>query len=71
MRVAILDDIHHAYEQTAGIRRLRHRVDVRIFTAPFGDPGTLRGFDALVANRERTRFTRSLFEQLDWRALEA
>jgi phosphoglycerate dehydrogenase-like enzyme len=64
MRVAILDDIHHAYEQTAGIRRLRQRVDVRIFTAPFGDPETLRGFDALVANRERTRFTRSLFEQL-------
>ena len=64
MRVAVLDDIHQAYEQTAGLRRLRQRVDVRIFTAPFGDPVTLRGFDALIANRERTRFTRSLFEQL-------
>jgi phosphoglycerate dehydrogenase-like enzyme len=64
MRVAILDDIHRAYEHTAGLRRLRERADVRIFSAPFGDPRVLRGFDALVANRERTRFTRALFEQL-------
>ncbi len=64
MRVAILDDIHHAYERTAGVRRLRERAEVRIFTAPFGDPAALRGFDALVANRERTRFTRELLDQL-------
>lgn len=64
MRVAVLDDIHQAYEQTAGLRRLRQRADVRIFTAPFGDPTALRGFDAFIANRERTRFTRALFEQL-------
>jgi len=64
MRVAILDDIHHAYEHTDGVRRLRERAEVRIFTAPFGDPGALRGFDALVANRERTRFTRELLARL-------
>lgn len=64
MRVAILDDIHRAYEGTGGVRRLRERVEVRIFTAPFGDAAALRGFDALVANRERTRFTRELLEQL-------
>jgi len=64
MRVAVLDDIHQAYEQTAGMRRLRQRAEVRIFVAPFGDPESLRGFDALVANRERTQFTRTLFEQL-------
>ena len=64
MRVAILDDIHHAYEGTTGIRRLRDRAEVQIFIHPFGDPSALRGFDALVANRERTRFTRSLLEQL-------
>jgi phosphoglycerate dehydrogenase-like enzyme len=64
MRVAILDDIHHAYEGTAGVRRLRERAEVRIFTAPFGDPAALKGFDALVANRERTRFNRALLEQL-------
>ena len=64
MRVAILDDIHRAYEGTIGVRRLRDRVEVRIFTHPFNDPAVLAGFDALVANRERTRFTRSLLEQL-------
>jgi phosphoglycerate dehydrogenase-like enzyme len=64
MRVAILDDIHRAYEGTTGVRRLRDRAEVQIFIDPFGDPSELRGFDALVANRERTRFTRSLLEQL-------
>ncbi len=64
MRVAILDDIHEAYERTAGVRRLRERAEVRIFTGPYGEPAALRGFDALLANRERTRFTRALLEQL-------
>jgi phosphoglycerate dehydrogenase-like enzyme len=64
VRVAILDDIHRAYEGTAGVRRLRERAEVRIFTSAFGEPAALRGFDALLANRERTRFTRSLLEQL-------
>src|SRR5262245_16997911 len=64
MRIAVLDDIHRAYEHTTGIRRLRERAEVRIFTEPFGGPSALRGFDALVANRERTRFTRALLAQL-------
>jgi phosphoglycerate dehydrogenase-like enzyme len=64
MRVAILDDIHQAYEQTAGVGRLRARASVKIFTAPFGDAAALRGFDALVANRERTRFDSALIDQL-------
>jgi len=64
MRVAILDDIHRAYEGTTGVQRLRGRAEVKIFTAPFGEPRVLGGFDAVVANRERTRFTRTLLEQL-------
>ena len=64
MRVAILDDIHEAYEQTAGVRRLRQRAELKVFTGSFGRPEALRGFDALVANRERTRFSRDLLEQL-------
>src|SRR5579885_2856856 len=64
MRVAILDDIHRAYEATNGVRRLRKRAEVRVFTEPFGGPAALRGFDALVANRERTRFDRTLLQQL-------
>jgi len=64
MRIAILDDIHGAWEGTNGVRRLRERAEVKIFTGPFGSPAALRRFDALVANRERTKFTRALFEQL-------
>lgn len=64
MRVAVLDDIHHAYDSLPAIQRLRERADVRIFTEPFGSPEALRRFDALIANRERTRFTRELLEQL-------
>ena len=64
MRVAILDDIHHAYEATAGVHRLRERAEVRVFTTAFGSPAALKGFDALVATRERTRFNRELLEQL-------
>jgi hypothetical protein len=60
MRVAILDDVHNAYGATNGVRRLRDRAEVQIFTKPFGDPSALRGFDALIANRERTSFTRQL-----------
>jgi phosphoglycerate dehydrogenase-like enzyme len=64
VRIAILDDIHHAYEATNGVHRLRDRAEVQIFTKPFDDPSALRNFDALIANRERTRFTRELLEQL-------
>jgi len=64
MRVAILDDIHDAWGATDGVRRLRARAEVRIFREAIRDPAALRGFYALVANRERTRFTRALLEQL-------
>ncbi len=64
MRVAILDDVHHAYDGTTGVQRLRERAEVHIFTGPIGNAAALRGFDALVANRERTRFTRAFLEQL-------
>jgi phosphoglycerate dehydrogenase-like enzyme len=65
MRVAILDDIHDAWAATPGVARLRERCDeVKIFTAPFGEPAALRGFDALIANRERTKLTRALLAQL-------
>ena len=64
MRVAILDDIHQAWDGTGGVRLLRGRPELRIFTAPFGDPAVLRGFDVLIANRERTRFTRELLGEL-------
>jgi polar amino acid transport system substrate-binding protein len=59
MRVAAPDDIHCAYENTAGVRRLPERADVQMFIDPFGDPSPLRDFNAAVANRGRTRSTRA------------
>jgi phosphoglycerate dehydrogenase-like enzyme len=64
MRVAFLDDFHCAYEATPGVRRIREFAEVKIFTTPFGDPASLRDFDALVATRERTRFTSALMDRL-------
>jgi phosphoglycerate dehydrogenase-like enzyme len=64
MQVAILDDIHRAYDRTAGVRRLRERCEVTIFTSAFANPSVLGGFDAVIANRERTRFTREILDQL-------
>ncbi|HEY5665436.1 MAG TPA: D-2-hydroxyacid dehydrogenase family protein [Gammaproteobacteria bacterium] len=64
MRVAILDDIHAAWAKTDGVRRLREIADLEIFTRPVTDPASLREFDALIANRERTRFDRELLSAL-------
>lgn len=64
MRAAVLDDVHDAWRHTRGVARLRERVDLTILTAPFGDPAALRGFEILIANRERTPFTRELLAAL-------
>ena len=65
MRVAILDDIHHAYQSTEGVRRLRQRAEVNIFVEPFGDPSALQGFDAIIANqRENSLYTAAPAQQL-------
>ncbi len=56
MRIAILDDIHHAWGTTSGVRKLRELAVVEIFTEPVASPAALDGFDAIIANRERTRF---------------
>ncbi|MDH3531607.1 MAG: D-2-hydroxyacid dehydrogenase family protein [Gammaproteobacteria bacterium] len=65
MRVAILDDFQQAWDSTDGVKRMRERVDVTIFTERFGAAAALQGFDVLVANRERTPFDRQLLEALD------
>jgi phosphoglycerate dehydrogenase-like enzyme len=64
VRVAVLDDVHQVWDTAPAIQRLRERAEVHVFTAAFGDASALDGFDALIANRERTRFTRELLERL-------
>ena len=63
MRIAVLDDVHRAYEATPGVARLRRRAEVVILEHK-ETVERLRDFDAFVANRERTRFTRELFQAL-------
>jgi len=63
-RVAVLDDVHDVWNGLAATGRLRERADVTVFTEAFGTAEALRGFEALIANRERTRFTRELLDQL-------
>src|SRR5579884_2294823 len=64
MRLAILDDVHDAYRRTEGYARIASKAEVEVFTNSFGDIEALRGFDALLANRERTKFTAELLGQL-------
>jgi phosphoglycerate dehydrogenase-like enzyme len=64
MRIAILDDIHDAWAATDGVRALRERAQVVIFKEPFASPAALAGFDVLIANRERTKLTRALLQEL-------
>jgi len=56
MRVAILDDVHRAYEGTPGVGRLRDRAEVQIFTGPFGDPAVLRGFLPTCSVKQHDEF---------------
>jgi len=64
MRIAILDDIHRAWDATDGVRKLREQAAVEIFTDPTAGPEQLDGFDAVIANRERTRFDRGFLAAL-------
>ncbi len=64
MKVAFLDDFHEAYAETDGVRRLREIADVEIFTKPIPGLDTLRGFEVLVATRERTKFSADVLAAL-------
>ncbi len=68
MRVVVLDDFHHTYEDSAGIARLRERADVAIYAEPAGSRdelvARLRGVPIVIANRERTHFPADLFPLL-------
>lgn len=61
MKVAILDDYHHAFEDNPSVERLRARAQVDIFHQPLPSPEALRGYQALVGLRERTRFDAAFF----------
>ena len=61
MRVAVLDDYHRVFEADAAIERLRARVPVDVFTEKLSLE-RLRGYQIVIALRERTRFDRAFFD---------
>jgi phosphoglycerate dehydrogenase-like enzyme len=68
MKVTVLDDYQRAFENTEAIQRLRTKVEVRILTEKLPSEaavaGALKGSQAVIPVRERTRFTASLLKAL-------
>jgi phosphoglycerate dehydrogenase-like enzyme len=68
VKVTVLDDYQRAFELTDAIQRLREKAEVQILTDKLPTEAAvaqaLRGSQAIIPVRERTKFTASLFEQL-------
>ncbi|MGN6731079.1 MAG: D-2-hydroxyacid dehydrogenase family protein [Candidatus Binatia bacterium] len=68
MKVTVLDDYQHAFDSTDAIKRLREKTEVRILTEKLPSDAAvaeaLRGSQAIIPVRERTKFTASLLERL-------
>ena len=68
MKVSVLDDYQRAFEGSPAIARLRQKVDVEIFTEKFSSDEkliqALKGSQAIIPIRERTRFPAKLLMAL-------
>jgi phosphoglycerate dehydrogenase-like enzyme len=68
VKVTVLDDYQHALAATAAIGRLREHAEVQIFTEKLDSAAAvaeaLRGSQAIIPIRERTRFTAALLDAL-------
>jgi phosphoglycerate dehydrogenase-like enzyme len=68
MKVAVLDDYQHAFEGSPAIERLRQKAQVQIFTEKFASEEklieALKGSQAIIPIRERTKFPAPLLKAL-------
>ncbi len=68
MKVTVLDDYQHAFDGSPAIARLRHKAQVQIFTEKFPSEEkliqALKGSQAIIPIRERTRFSTRLLKAL-------
>ena len=68
MKVSVLDDYQHAFEGSSAIERLRHKAQVEVFTDKFASEEklvqALKGSQAIIPIRERTRFSAPLLKAL-------
>jgi phosphoglycerate dehydrogenase-like enzyme len=62
MRIAVLDDTHRVFDDDRAVKRLRERTTVDVFTEKVPSLEQLRGYTAIIALRERTRFDAAFFE---------
>jgi phosphoglycerate dehydrogenase-like enzyme len=68
MKVAVLDDYQHAFDGSPAIERLRQKAQVQIFTEKFASEEkliqALKGSQAIIPIRERTKFPAPLLKAL-------
>lgn len=68
MKVTVLDDYQRAFENTGALKRLRQKAEVAIFTEKLSPKAAiaeaLKGSQAIIPVRERTKFTASLLRAL-------
>ena len=68
MKVTVLDDYQHAIAPTDAIARLRKKAEVQIFTERLANEdelvGKLKGSQAIIPVRERTKFPAALLGKL-------
>jgi phosphoglycerate dehydrogenase-like enzyme len=68
MKVTVLDDYQHAIEGTAAIDRLRRKADVQVLCDRLATDDALiqalRGSQAIIPVRERTKFSAALIQKL-------
>jgi phosphoglycerate dehydrogenase-like enzyme len=68
MKVTVLDDYQHAFDASPAIARLRQKAEVQIFTEKFSSDekliAALKGSDAIIPIRERTKFSAALLKNL-------
>lgn len=68
MKVTVLDDYQRAFENTGAIKRLGQKAEVAIFTEKLSPEAAiaeaLKGSQAIIPVRERTKFTASLLRAL-------
>ena len=68
MKVTVLDDYQRAFEGTEAIQRLRKKFDVQILTEKLPTEEALihalKGVNAIIPIRERTKFPASLIRAL-------
>jgi phosphoglycerate dehydrogenase-like enzyme len=68
MKVTVLDDYQHAFENSPAIQRLRQRADVQVLDEKLASDeaiiGALKGSQAIIPIRERTKFPAALLQAL-------